>query len=83
MVNEQGSNSKITAIFQTQMLTFKNGITVYSHIVPLNKSAWIARAWQTKSTILQIYLMPYLITKSSQETKGSSMSWHSACQQVL
>jgi hypothetical protein len=46
MVNEQGSNSKITAIFQTQPLTFNNGITVTVPIVPLNsyRSAWIAHA---------------------------------------
>ncbi len=44
---ERGSNSKITAIFQTQMLLLKNGITVYSRIVLLNRyrSALIAHAW--------------------------------------
>jgi hypothetical protein len=49
MVNERGSNGKITAIFQPQLLPFKNGITVYSRIVPLNRyqSAQIAHAWST------------------------------------
>ncbi len=47
MVNERGSNGKITAIFQTQTLPFQNSITAYSRIVLLNRyrSAWIAQAW--------------------------------------
>jgi hypothetical protein len=45
-VNEQGSNDKITAIFQTQPLPFKNVITITVLIILFNKyrSAWIAHA---------------------------------------
>jgi hypothetical protein len=47
LVNGQSSISKITAIFQPLPLLFKNGITVYSRSVPLNRywSARIAHAW--------------------------------------
>jgi hypothetical protein len=37
MVNEQGSNGKITAIFQTQPLPFNNGNYHYRHYYHLNK----------------------------------------------
>jgi hypothetical protein len=54
MVNKRGSNGKITAIFKTQMLLLKNGITVYSRIVLLNRyrSALISHAWSPHRNLM-------------------------------
>jgi hypothetical protein len=43
-VNEQGSNGKITTIFQTQPLLFNNGNYRYHHYYHLNKYQLVGKA---------------------------------------
>jgi hypothetical protein len=44
MVNERGSNGKITAIFQTQPLPFNNQYYHYCHYYHLNKYRSVGNA---------------------------------------